>query len=107
MTNFFDSEAKYEIKIFQIDKAFYEFRNFTTTVEIIQHIVDKHRNKIGDIASDGIPVPIKSIDSVTYYTYIYNEDEKESHWASFLPTGITANETFTVQQLSLALFCRN
>lgn len=104
MNVFFDSDAKYEIKIFQIDKTFYEFRNFTTTVQIIQHIVDTHRNKIGDIATVGIPVPIRSIDSVTYYTYVYNEDEKESHWASFLPTGIAANETFTVQQLSLALF---
>ncbi|UTN06372.1 TIGR04141 family sporadically distributed protein [Flavobacterium bizetiae] len=104
MNIFFDSNAKYEIKIFQIDKTFYEFRTFISTIEIIQHIVDTHRNKIGDIASLGIPVPIKSIDTVTYYTYVYNEDEKESHWASFLPTGITANETFTVQQLSLALF---
>lgn len=104
MNTFFDSNAKYEIKIFQIDKTFYEFRTFTTTVEIIQHIVDAHRNKIGNIASVGTPVPIKSIDNVTYYTYVYNEDEKESHWASFLPSGITANETFIVQQLSLALF---
>jgi hypothetical protein len=104
MNAFFDSNAKYEIKIFEIDKSFYEFRSFTSNVEIIQHIVDAHRDKIGDIRLVGTPIPIQSIDDVTYYTYVYNEDEKESHWASFLPTGITANETFTVQQLSLALF---
>lgn len=104
MNAFFDSDAKYEIKIFEIDKSFYEFRSFTTTVEIIQHIVDTHRDKIGDAGSVGTPIPIQSIDDVNYYTYIFNEDEKESHWASFLPTGITANETFIIQQLSLALF---
>ncbi|MBZ4033448.1 hypothetical protein K6T82_01630 [Flavobacterium sp. 17A] len=104
MNVFFDSDAKYEIKIFQIDKTFYEFHTLNTTVEIIQHIVDTHRNNIGDIASIGILIPVQSIDSVNYYTYVYNENEKESHWASFLPTGITENETFTIQQLSLALF---
>jgi hypothetical protein len=104
MEDFFDSQTKYEIKIFQIDKTFYELRDLTTTTEIIQHIVDVHRNNINDIASIGNIVPVKTIDSVTYYTYVYNENEKESHWASFLPSGITADETFTVQQLSLVLF---
>lgn len=104
MEDFFDSQTKYEIKIFQIDKTFYELRDLTTTTEKIQHIVDVHRNNINDIASVGNVVPFKTIDSVTYYTYVYNENEKESHWASFLPSGITADETFTVQQLSLVLF---
>nr|WP_315142880.1 DUF6119 family protein [uncultured Flavobacterium sp.] len=104
MEGFFDSEAKYEIKIFQIDKSFYELRELATTREIVQHIVDVHRDKINDNGSIGNLVPERTIDSVTYYTYVYNEDEKESHWASFLPSGITANETFIVQQLSLALF---
>lgn len=104
MEDFFDSEAKYEIKIFQIDTTFYEFRNFHTSSQIIQHIVDEHRNNIDDQAHIGNPIPSKTIDDVTYYTYVYNEDEKESHWASFLPTEITTDQTFTVQRLSLALF---
>lgn len=104
MEDFFDSETKYEIKIFQIDKSFYELRELATTKEIVQHIVDNHREKINDNQSIGNLVPARTIDSVTYYTYVYNENEKESHWASFLPSGITADETFIVQQLSLALF---
>lgn len=104
MEDFFDSETKYEIKIFQIDKSFYELRELATTREIVQHIVDTHRDKINDNQSIGNLVPARTIDSVTYYTYVYNENEKESHWASFLPSRITADETFIVQQLSLALF---
>lgn len=104
MEDFFDSQTKYEIKIFQIDKTFYELRNLTTTAEIIQHIVDIHRDNINDTASVGNSVPFQTIDSVTYYTYVYNENEKDSHWASFLPSGISGSQTFTVQQLSLVLF---
>lgn len=104
MEDFFDSDTSYEIKIFQIDKTFYEFKDFNTTTEIVKHIVDEHRKRINQNGAVGNQVPFTTIDSVTYYTYVYNEDQKESHWASFLPTGIVEDQNFIVQQLSLALF---
>jgi hypothetical protein len=104
MEDFFDSDAQYEIRIFEIDKSFYELRDFDSVTEIIQFIVDKHRRKLNAEAALGIPVPVTTIDGVTYYTYVYNEEEKESHWANFLPTQMTENQTFIVQQLSLVMF---
>ncbi|THD32210.1 MAG: hypothetical protein DI588_08930 [Flavobacterium johnsoniae] len=104
MEDFFDSNAEYEIRIFQIDKLFYEFRDCNTVPEIIQLIVDTHRRKLNPQAAIGIPIPVTTIDEVLYYTYVYNEEQKESHWANFLPSQITQNQTFTIQQLSLVMF---
>lgn len=104
MEDFFDSEAQYEIRIFQIDKSFHELRDFDTVTDIVQFIVDYHRKKLNPEAELGIQVPITTVDDVTYYTYIYNEAQKESHWADFLPTQITQNQSFTIQQLSLVMF---
>lgn len=104
MEDFFDSDAQYEIRIFQIDKSFYEFRDLNTVSEIIQFIVDKHRRKLNPEAALGIPVPITTIDGVSYFTYVYNEEQRESHWADFLPSQITENQSFTIQQLSLVMF---
>lgn len=103
-SNFFDTSAKNEIKIFQIDKTFYEFRELNSDTEIIHYIVDEHRIKINDNANIGIQLQSKTNDSVTYYSYVYNEEEKESHWAEFLPSEIIENQIFLVQQLSLVLF---
>ena len=104
MEDFFDSDTEYEIRIFQIDKSFFEFRDFNTVPQIIQFIIDKHRRKLNAQAPLGIPPPITTIDNVSYYTYVYNEEQKESHWADFLPSQISQNQSFTVQQLSLVMF---
>ncbi|MCO6163967.1 DUF6119 family protein [Flavobacterium sp. NRK F7] len=104
MNDFFDSDNKYEIKIFQVDKTFYEFKDFHTSTQIIQHIVDEHRRKINDEENIGIPLPIRIHDNVRYTTYVYNEEQKDSYWASFLPSELVAEHNFTIQQLSLVLF---
>jgi PIN domain nuclease of toxin-antitoxin system len=104
MNEFFDSTNKYEIKIFQIDKTFYEFRDLHSTQDIILHIVDEHRRSIEEIDSIGTPLPSRNHDGITYFTYVYNEEEKDSYWASFLPSDLIAQHSFTVQQLSLVLF---
>lgn len=104
MDDFFDSDRKYEIKIFQVDKTFYEFREYTTSEQIIQHIVDDHRQKIENVNEIGVPLPSQNHDEITYYTYVYNEEEKESYWASYIPSQLVAENNFTIQQLSLVLF---
>lgn len=104
MDEFFDSTNKYEIKIFQIDRTFYEFRDFHSAQQIIQQIVDEHRKSIDDNNNVGMPIPLKNHDGINYFTYVYNEEEKDSYWASFLPSDLVAQHSFTVQQLSLVLF---
>ena len=104
MNEFFDSTNKYEIKIFQVDKTFYEFKDFHSAQEITQYIVDEHRRSIEDNDSIGTPIPSRNHNGITYFTYVYNEEEKDSYWASFLPSDLIAQHSFTVQQLSLVLF---
>ena len=104
MNDFFDSDNKYEIKIFQIDKTFYEFNTYNTSTQIIQHVVDEHRRKIDELANLGIPIPTRVHDGIRYSTYVYNEEQKDSYWASFLPSELVAEHNFTIQQLSLVLF---
>lgn len=105
MNDFFDSNEKYEIRIFQVDKTFYEFKDFFNSSQIIQYIVDEHRKSINDVNPDiGVPIIPVTQDGVNYYTYVYNEEEKDSYWASYLPSDLVAQHSFTIQQLSLVLF---
>lgn len=105
MNDFFDSDSRHEIKIFQVDKSFYEFRNYNTSVQIIQHIVDEHRRSLDqNNPLVGVPIPFRTEGEITYHTYVYNEQQKESYWASYLPTELVAQNNFTIQQLSLVLF---
>ncbi len=101
---FFDRNFEYEIKIFQIDKSFYELRSFDSNEKKILHIVDEHRKKVEDLESVGRPIHKNEYDNVTYYSYLYNELEKESYWKSFLPSSITEHHNFEIKKLSFVLF---
>ncbi len=43
-------------------------------------------------------------DDLTYYLYLYNSDEIVSNWKEFLPKGLSGDEIFKEQKLSLILF---
>lgn len=105
MTAFFNSTEKYEIRIFQVDKTFYEFKDYVSTQQIVQHIVDAHRRSVDENNPD-IGIHINGIHrhGITYFTYVYNENEKDSHWASYLPLDLITEHSFTIQQLSLVIF---
>jgi Family of unknown function (DUF6119) len=100
----FNGSEKYEIKIFQIDTSFYEFQGFDSYDQIIQHIVDEHRKLVNDNDKIGIPISFADYEDVRYYTYVYNETEKDSYWKSFLPPVIADQLNFTIQKLSFVLF---
>lgn len=102
--NFFDSKEFTEVKIFGIDKDFYELKTINSNEKIIQHIVDKHRKLVKDSKSIGKPIPGVSQDKVTYYSYVYNETIKDSYWKKYLPSSITENQNFEIKKLSFTLF---
>jgi hypothetical protein len=102
--NFFDSNRLTEIKIFQIDKSFYELRQKGTNEAIVNYIVDEHKAKVGDFGLIGEPLPNVEQDGTNYYSYVYNEDLKEAYWEKFLPTSITQHHNFEIQKLSFVLF---
>lgn len=97
---------EYDIKIFQIDSTFYEFRkkNFKSNNQIINYIIKEHRKKVEDFDNlDNKILPVE-IDQVEYYTYVYNEVEKDSYWKSFIPTELSGDLDFKIQQISFVLF---
>ena len=102
--NFFDSKNYYEIKVFQINRDFYELKNLGSGEIIINYIVDKHREVVGDNKSIGKRLSKVEHDEVTYYSYVYNETIKDSYWKSYLPSSITKNHNFEVLRISFVLF---
>jgi hypothetical protein len=98
--------AEYEIKIFQIDKSFYEFKkhNLQNNEQIINYIINEHRIKVKDIENYNKEIVPVLIDDVYYFTYVYNEEEKDAFWKKFIPESLSNNLVFKVQQLSFAMF---
>lgn len=101
---FFDSKEFSEIKIFQIDKNFYELNSLGSADKIINYIVDKHRKLVNDVKSIGKKIPEVTHDEVTYYSYVYNETLKDSYWKNFLPSSISNNHNFDILKISFVLF---
>lgn len=101
----FDNK-QYEIKIFQIDRTFYEFRklNVNDNHNIINYIVNEHRKKVDDIENLNVEIHPTLIDGVNFYVYLYNEVEKDSYWKSFIPVELSENLNFRILQLSFVLF---
>jgi len=98
--------GEYEIKIFQIDKTFYEFKknNLQNNEQIINYIINEHRIKVKDIDNYNKKTTPILIDGVDYYTYVYNEEEKDAFWKKFIPESLSNNLVFKVQQLSFTMF---
>lgn len=78
--------AEYEIKIFQIDKSFFEFKkhNLQNNEQIINYIINEHRIKVKDIENYNKKIVPVLIDDVDYFTYVYNEEEKDAFWKKWL-----------------------
>lgn len=98
--------VEYDIKIFQIDTTFYEFKkhNLKCNDEIINYIVKEHRKKVKDFENLKEKLLPTSIDDVSYYTYVYNEEEKDAFWKKFIPESLSKDLIFKVQRLSFTLF---
>lgn len=41
MNEFFDSTNKYEIKIFQVDRTFYEFRDLHSIQDVLREVLER------------------------------------------------------------------
>lgn len=101
---FFDSQEYSEIKIFQIEKSFYELKSLESDEARIKHIIRHHQESVEESKSHGNSTTKVVFDNVIYYSYVYNEAIKDSYWASFLPTAITNGHNFQVLRMSFVLF---
>lgn len=92
-------------KIYRVDIENYKFKDVSTNEEIIQIIVNtclKKWNSKRKVTVDELPTFEK--DNVRYFLFLYNFDEKNSEWSTFLPPELATNSLFDIRNLSLILF---
>lgn len=97
------ADGQYEIKIFQIDTTHRDL-NGKSKHQIVNYLVKHHKTRIEEVATSNDELTAKVIDGVHYYTYVYNEKEKQAHWNEFLPPTLLEGLDFTVVRLSFVLF---
>lgn len=97
------ADGKYEIKIFQIDTTHRDLSG-KTKQQIVNFLVKNHKNRIGEATTINDVLTPKVIGGVHYYSYVYNETEKQAHWNDFLPSSLLEGLDFTVVRLSFVLF---
>lgn len=96
--------SNHDIKVYQINTNFYEFRDLKSSQEIVEYIIKDHKDRFGaqyDIEDQRSSLKIETVD---YMLYVFNEVEKESVWKNFLPKAITKQHDFSIQSTSFALF---
>jgi uncharacterized protein (TIGR04141 family) len=101
------NEIKKDIKLYKISRTFYELVDFSTSLEKINYIVNKHRKSIGNIEDLNQTLSSFQIDTLKYHLYIFSEERQDSIWKGFLPPELTNNKNFIVQKVSFVLFIEN
>lgn len=97
-------ESPHDVKVYQINRGFYEFRSLNSNSEIIHHIINYHiEHSLSDIDYDG-NLPEYQKDEIKYSLYVYNEVEYVSPWKIYLPEEITEDYEFNVKASSFVLF---
>ena len=91
----------YDIKIFQINKNHFEIRNKSFR-DIILEIIRQHKLRLNINESNDIYF---NNGQVHYCSYVFNEDEKSSHWKNFLVPELVAGHDFRIKKISFVLFC--
>lgn len=95
---------KHDIKIYQINTNFYEFREKETTVEVVDSIIEYHKANFKSDYDVEHKESEFEIGDVSYRLYSFDEIEKESAWMSYLPSELTEDNDFKVRHASFCLF---
>src|SRR5690606_19927694 len=70
--------------------------------ESIIEIIEQHKRRLS--IEDPRVLWYRSVD-VSYCSYVFNENEKVSHWKNFLIPQLTEGHNFNVKKMSFVLFC--
>jgi uncharacterized protein (TIGR04141 family) len=100
-------ETKFNLKIFQLDKSYYEFID-KSTEEIIEIVKNNHEKKLRHKFKDLTvikPVLSQQIDKeFEFWSYCYNQPKEKFYWKLFLPEKLTENHNFEIVEFSFVLF---
>lgn len=98
---------KIDLKIFKIDKTYYEFRDKSFD-EMIMIIKDNHIKKLRHKSKDGEIKEPKITEyeeeDFKFWFYCYNQIQEKFYWKIFLPTQLTEEQDFEILEFSYVLF---
>lgn len=100
-------DLKINIKIFQINRAFYELKgkSFDEILEIIQANHLKALNaKFDDMTNINISLVRSKDEEFEYASYCYNQPKDQYYWKLFLPEPIIQEQDFQIIEFSYVLF---
>lgn len=100
--------SSYNIKVYKINREFYELRNLSSKEEVITYIIERHKEKvdaefISEVKSNIKEHYIAKWD-LNFTIYYFDEYEKESEWKKFLPNQLTEGHDFRLKSSSFCLF---
>lgn len=99
--------VKFDLKIFLIDKNYFELKN-KNNKEIIDIITANHKKglRAGNEDFDVVKPTINnhSEENFEFYTYCYNQPKNQNYWQLFLPDELGENQDFKVIEFSYVLF---
>ena len=100
-------QTKFNLKIFQIDKSYYEFKNKSTD-KIVQIIKDNHERKLRhnyqDLTLIEPKVTYQDDGDFEFWSYCFNQPKEKYYWKLFLPGDLTENQNFDIVEFSFVLF---
>lgn len=99
--------VKFNLKIFQIDKHHYEFKdkNDEEIIELIRENHKKHLHSNGEDLTIVKPTLEKfEEDDFIFYTYCYNQPKDQNYWKLFLPDELIKKQNFDLIEFSFVLF---
>ncbi|MGQ8867701.1 DUF6119 family protein [Myroides sp. TSA_177.3] len=103
---------KIDLKIFKIDKNYFELREKSVD-EIIETIKENHIKKLRhkfkdiDLTKTVDPQVTKyKDDDFLYWSYCFNQPKEKFYWKVFLPEGLTENQDFNIIEFSYVLFIK-
>lgn len=102
-------QTKFNLKIFQIDRSYYEFKDASVS-EIIDIIKANHekkiRHKFKDITIVDPKITIQTEGKYKFWSYCYNQPKEKYYWKLFLPENLTENQNFDIIEFSFVLFIK-
>lgn len=102
-------QTKFNLKIFQIDKSYYEFKDASDKeiIEIIQNNHEKKlRHKFQDLTLIKPEVKYQKDGKFKFWSYCYNQPKEKYYWKLFLPENLTENQNFEIIEFSFVLFIK-
>ena len=100
-------QTKFDLKVFLIDKSYYEFRG-KSNQEIIDIIRDNHekklRHKFDDFELVKPQIEHLKEDPFEFCSYCFNQPKEKYYWKIFLPEELTASQNFDIVEFSFVLF---